>query len=130
MTRAHGRNEVIMDDSILYTIKSMIGGIVCDTGDFDVDLIVNINSAFSILHQLGLGPKKGFKIAGETETWTEFLGDDSHLEDAKTYVYLRTKLNFDPPANSFLVNSIEKQLTELEWRLNVAQETPAFEEEE
>lgn len=107
-------------ESILLTIKTMIGGIVCDPGDFDVDLIVNINSAFSILHQLGLGPKEGFKITSEAESWSEFLEDTQYLEDVKMYVYLRTKLNFDPPANSFLVNSIEKQLLELEWRLNVA----------
>lgn len=107
-------------DSILLSIKSLIGGVFYEAGDFNTDLIVNINSAFSILHQLGVGPKNGFKITGNTEQWSDFLGDSNVLEDVKIYVYLKTKLIFDPPANSFLVNAIKDEIKELEWRLNVA----------
>lgn len=118
-------------ESILLTIKTLIGGAVAECSDFDTDIIININSAFSILHQLGLGPKYGFKITGQEEVWSDFLGDEiGYLEDVKIYVYLRTKLVFDPPVNSFLTKAIEDQIKELEWRLNVAQETPAIEEEE
>ena len=110
-------------ESILLSIKTLIGGAFVDSSDFDTDLIININSALSILHQLGLGPEDGFKITSDSETWSDFLGTDvKTLEDAKIYVYLRTRLTFDPPANSFLVNAIEKDIKELEWRLNVAAE--------
>lgn len=118
-------------DSILLTIKTLIGGAVAECEDFDNDIIVNINSSLSILHQLGLGPKNGFKITDGNETWAEFLGENiNYLEDAKIYVYLRTRLVFDPPVNSFLTKAFEDQIKELEWRLNVAQETPAIQEDE
>lgn len=107
-------------NSILLSIKSLIGGAFYETSDFNTDLIININSAFSILHQLGVGPENGFKITGENEVWSDFLGDSNVLEDVKIYVYLKTKLIFDPPANSFLVNAIQDEIKELEWRLNVA----------
>ena len=117
-------------DSILLTIKTLLGGAAAEDTEFNTDIIININSAFSILHQLGLGPKRGFKITGDSEVWEDFLGNKDYLEDVKTYVYLKTRLVFDPPSNSFLTKSIEDQIKELEWRLNVAQETPAIEEEE
>lgn len=119
-----------MEESILKTIKGMIVGIDDGTDSFDLDLIVNINSCFSVLNQLGLGPNRGFKITGNTEVWSDFLGDDvDHLEDVKTYIYTRVRLVFDPPQNSFLTKSFEDLAKELEWRLNVAAETPGFEED-
>lgn len=107
-------------DSILRTIKKLIGGVEDDdfTG-FDTDLIVHINSALRILNQLGVGVS-GFNITGLDETWTDFLGEDeSILSEVKTYVYLKVKLVFDPPANSFTQQSIKDEIKELEWRMNV-----------
>jgi len=118
-------------ESILLSIKTLLGGAVAECPDFDQDIIMNINSSLSILHQLGLGPKRGFKISSDAETWEDFLGNDVlYLEDARIYVYLKARLIFDPPVNSFLVKSFEDQIKELEWRLNVAQETPSIEEDE
>lgn len=119
-----------MEESILNTIKRMVVGIDDGTDAFDLDLIININSCFSVLNQLGLGPSTGFKITGSDETWTDFLGEDvNHLEDVKIYIYTKVRLVFDPPQNSFLTKSFEDLVKELEWRLNVAAETPAFEED-
>ena len=110
-------------DSILRTIKKMIGGVEDDdfTG-FDTDLIVHINSALRILNQLGVGAI-GFTITGLDETWNDFLGkDEAILSEVKTYIYLKVKLLFDPPTNSFSLDSYERQAKEFEWRLNVQAE--------
>lgn len=111
--------------SILATIRKMIGGDTEST-DFDVDLIVAINSAISTLYQLGLETKlngSGFQITGEEETWDELIGDYRYVDMIKGYIYQRVKLMFDPPQNSFLVNAIQDRLKETEWRLTVAIES-------
>lgn len=107
--------------SILTDIKKLLG-LTKDYTVFDTDVIIHINSVFMTLNELGVGPDNGFKISGYDEKWEEFLSESVQLEGVKTYIYLRVKLLFDPPANSFLVNSIEKQISELEWRLNVKSE--------
>lgn len=108
-----------MNDSILLTIRKMIG----PGGDhefFDQDYIVHINTAFMNLRQLGVGPNSGFYITGSTETWANFLGDKEHLLEAvKTYVYLKVKKVFDPPASSVMAEAMNSTISELEWRLNV-----------
>lgn len=109
--------------SILNTIKHMIGP--SETYDyFDTDLIVHINSALATLTQLGVGPSTGFAITGDTETWSDFLGDDLRLGAVKSFVYLQCRLAFDPPQNSSILSSIKEQIAELTWRINVAAETP------
>lgn len=72
-----------------------------------------------ILRQLGVGPENGFSITGKTETWTDFTSDIDQLESIKTYIYMRVKLIFDPPQTSFVIEAMNKQIAELEWRLNV-----------
>lgn len=104
-------------DSILQTITHMIGP---DEGYdyFNTDLIIHINAAFSRLCQLGIGPERPFYITGTEEEWSDFIDDPGYMEDVKQYVYLKTRLAFDPPGNSFLVDSMEKQAEKLEWLLN------------
>lgn len=110
-------NSTDSTDSILITIKKMLG-IVEDYDAFDTDIIININTVFAILYQLGIGPE-GFKIESQEETWDQFIQDDKLLEDVKTYVYLKVRLIFDPPLNSSLLDSMKQLISELEWRLNI-----------
>ena len=108
----------ILDDSILKTMRKMIGPSE-DYEYFDPDLIIHINTVFSILCQMGLGNDTGtFKITGEDETWSDFLGDNhDNLEMVKSYMYFKMKLMFDPPQSSFVLKSYEDQARELEWRI-------------
>jgi hypothetical protein len=106
-----------MNESILTTIKKLLGISEEDTS-FDIDIIVNINSAFSILYQLGVGDS-GFSITGSSETWSDYLEDMSKLEMIKNYIYLKVKLVFDPPQSSRVIESYENQIKELEFRINV-----------
>lgn len=107
-----------MNESILTTIKKMLG-IEENYEAFDTDIMVHINSVFMTLHQLGVGPRKGFSISGTRETWGNFISRDKNLlNGVKTYIYLKVRLLFDPPTNSFTIEAINRQITELEWRLN------------
>lgn len=109
-------------ESILNSCKTMLG-IDPEETVFDQELIIHINSVFSVLHQIGVGTqdKSQFKIENETKTWTDFIsgGDSDVIEMVKSFMYLKLRLIFDPPANSFAVTSFETQMKELEWRLNV-----------
>lgn len=107
-------------DSILDTTKKMLAIEPDDTG-FDLDIITHINSVFTTLQQLGIGPSDGYLIVGKDETWTEFMGADK-FNAVKSYMFLKVRLLFDPPASGFVLTSMEKQATELEWRLTVLQE--------
>ena len=52
-------------ESILTSIKKLLG-IEESYEIFDPDIILYINSAFSTLTQLGVGPEKGFSITDKT----------------------------------------------------------------
>lgn len=110
-----------MNDSILTSVKKVLN-LAEDYEAFDSDVIMHINGVFSTLNQLGVGPSVGFMIEDKVPTWGAFLGSDPRLNHVKTYVYLRVRLLFDPPSTGFLTTAIEKQIKELEWRLNVQRE--------
>ena len=107
----------MVTESILDSIKIMLGNSVDDT-NFDTELIIFINGALSIINKLGVGPT-GYKISNSSNTWDEFLGDRTDLEEVKTNVYLRVRLAFDPPQNSFLVASIKEQIMESTWYIEL-----------
>lgn len=108
-------------ESILNSIKKLLG-IEPDYKQFDQDIIMHINTAFMILHQLGVGPNEGFSIVDDTQTWDTYMSKSDNIESVKTYIYLKVRLIFDPPTNSFLVSSIENLVKEIEWRLCVSAE--------
>lgn len=104
-------------ESILTSIKKLLG-ITEDYEAFDTDIIIHINSALMVLNQLGIG-EEGFTIDSSSETWDDFLGKSENVNAVKTLVYLRVRLAFDPPANSFVTSAIQEMIKEYEWRLNV-----------
>lgn len=108
-------------ESILTSIKKLLGIAEEDT-NFDRDLIMHINSVFMILTQLGVGPSKGFSIKDENDVWSDFIPEQSSLEAVKTYVYMKVRLMFDPPLSSAVADAIIRNISELEWRLNVGAE--------
>lgn len=104
-------------DSILLTVKKGIG-IDPSYEAFDPDIIMHINSVLFILTQEGIGPKEGFNITGQSETWEDFLGESNmKLSAVQSYVTLKTRLLFDPPQSGTLNEQITKLISELEWRL-------------
>lgn len=109
-----------MEESILATISKLLG-VQTDEDYFDEDIVLHINSAFNRLFQLGVGPKdKPFRITSEETTWEEFYGGISDYEMVKEYVYLYVRILFDTSTmSSYVLNSIQAKLTELEWLMYV-----------
>ena len=103
-----------IDGSILRSIKKLLG-IPEDDDAFDMDVIFAINSAFDRLNTLGIGPDEGFRITDDTAAWSDYLYDGKILDSVKTYVYFKTRLVFDPPTSSFVLESMNKQIAELEF---------------
>lgn len=107
--------------SILTSVKKMLG-IEDDYTHFDPDIIININAVLMGLTQIGVGPTGGFLITGKDETWADLLGTRIDLEGVKTFVYLKVRMLFDQPASSFVLDAMQRQATEIEWRLNMQAE--------
>ena len=108
-------------DSILTSVKKVLG-ITEEYEHFDQDIIMHINSTLAALTQLGVGPTGGFMIQDSTADWNDFTTDLIQQQLAKSYIYLKVKLLFDPPQNSAVLESMNKQIAEFEWRLNVRAE--------
>lgn len=114
-------------ESILNSIKQLLGIDESET-HFDTDIIIHINSVFSILNQLGVGPETTFSIIDSSTTWSDFTDADDDYNTVKTYVYLKVRMIFDPPSSSNVMNAMEKQINELEWRLTVQASNKLMEE--
>ena len=107
-----------MEENLLKTIKQLVG---CpdDFEQYDMDLTIHINSAFATLTQLGVGPKEGYRITGADNVWNEFEDDPQKLSLIKDYVYIKTRLLFDPPTTGSLMDSLKEELKEMKWRLYI-----------
>ena len=116
-------------ESILTSIKKLLG-IPEEYTHFDPDIVMHINSVFTILTQLGVGPADGFMIEDESALWSDFIPTKSKIECVKSYVHLKVKLLFDPPLNSAVIESMNRMISELEWRLFVAVDPITSAEEE
>lgn len=109
-------------DSILTSIKKLLG--IDESYDvFDPDIIMHINSVFMTLSQLGVGPDEGFFIEDKNAIWSSYDSNVKLLNAVKTYIYLKVRLVFDPPTSSAAIDSINRQINESEWRINVEAET-------
>ncbi len=112
---------VKISDSILESVKKLTNS----EGDdyFDTDLIIHINSIFSVLTQMGVGPSEGFSIDDNTSTWDEFTEDEPIFNMVKSYMAIRVKLLHDiASANSYYITQLQAEADELEWRLRTAAE--------
>jgi hypothetical protein len=113
-----------MEQSILDSVKKVLQ-IGPDDDSFDLDVMIHINSAFSTLHDLGVGPVEGFTIQNGTDTWNDFIPtavDPVQQNQVKTFVILNTRLLFDPPATSFQLEAFQKQIDQITWRISVRRE--------
>ena len=109
-------------DSILDTVKTGLG-VQLDDHVFDNELVLHINSAImSSFQSIGIGVNDFF-ILDSAQTWADYIGADTNLEGIKTLIVLKTRLIFDPPTSSFVIESLNRQIDELTWRLMVKNET-------
>lgn len=105
-----------MDSSILTTIKKLLGIAEEDTS-FDTDIIIHINTVLAILSQLGVGTA-GFMIEDDSAVWSDYLKTATNLELVKSYIFMKVRQMFDPPTGGAIAEALNKNITELEWRIN------------
>ena len=108
-------------ESILTSVKKLLG-IDDEYTHFDMDIIMHINSVFAVLTQLGVGPSEGFSITDQYATWDDFFQNTLYMEMVKSYMYMKVRLMFDPPTSSSVLSAMERQISELEWRINFTAE--------
>ena len=111
-----------MDDSVLTTVKKLLG-IMEDYEHFDTDILFHINTVLMILNQLGVGPPNGMFVTDKSTTWRDITDGKTDLGCLQSYVFLRVKLIFDPPLTSSVIESMNRVISELEWRLNITVDT-------
>lgn len=111
-----------MSESILLSVAKNIG--LPESYDvFNPDLIMHINSAFSDLNQLGVGPAEGFQIEGDAETWDDLLQGEIRLNNVKTWTYLKVRSVFDTASTTgAVISAMERQIAQLEYRINLFRE--------
>lgn len=107
-----------MNESILNTIKKMLGYDADTETPFDTEIVQHINAAFSILTQLGLGEPTGYAITDSSNTWSEIILPSMNLEMVKMYIYLKVRIVFDPPASSTALETMKAEISEYEFRIN------------
>ena len=120
---------LVNNSSILVSIKKLLNVEETD-GSFDTDIGMLINNEFMTLHQLGIGPDEGFSITDADTKWADFSSDKTLIETVKTYVYMKVRMIFDPPASSVVADAFNSQIRELEWRLNIQAERNQNSEEQ
>ena len=106
-----------MEDSILLTIKEMLG-LSKTYPAYNTDVIRNINGSLFILMQNGVGPNTGFRITGESETWKDLVGDRKDLDAVVNYVYIKARIVFDPPTSSAVLQALKEEAAEYLYRIN------------
>lgn len=102
-------------ESILTSVKKVLG-IHESYTNFDVDIVIHINTAFATLNQLGVGPLHGFVIEDAETSWDEYI-TTCNMTMVKTYIYLKVRMLFDPPTSAALLESMNQMIKEMEWRL-------------
>ena len=111
-------------ENILTAIKKQLG-IEEAVINFDPQIMMGINMALSALTQIGIGPTFGFSLQTGNEKWTDYISDldtNPKFINVQPYIYCKTKILFDPPANQTLLNALQRQADELEWRLRTEKE--------
>jgi hypothetical protein len=111
--------------SILDSVKKALN-VADGVSAFDEDIMMHINSTFSTLNQLGIGPEQGFMISDNTAVWSDFLASELRLNNVKSYMYLKVRLLFDPPTLGYVMDNMKDQVKEYEWRINCQRETVAW----
>ena len=105
-----------MSDSVLSSTKQMLGISPEDTS-FDVNVIMSINTALTILMDLGLTEVEDQIVTDDYMTWDDLLGGRTDMEYVKTYMYQKIKMIFDPPTSTAAIDAMQRSISELEWRI-------------
>jgi len=116
----------VVPASILESVKKVLG-LAKEYVSFDIDIVMHINTVFSTLTQMGVGPAAGFTITGYNETWSQFTTSDSlKTQQIKSYIPLKVKSMFDPSANANITQALDRSILEMEYRLYIEEDSVGY----
>ena len=115
--------ETNPQDSILLSVKKLLG-ITEDNKVFDIDIMIIINGVIQTLAQLGVGPSAGFIVTSKDDKYIDWIPDMTHFQSVKLYLFYKTKLSFDPPAQSSVMECLKEMAKEIECRLSYQVDPP------
>lgn len=107
------------EETILNVIKNFIGISTSDP-HFDDEILMHINLIIAELAIVGTTDK--VSICSKDTVWTDYLVKEVDIASIQTLIGMKVKMVFDPPANSFLVESYNKQIDKMEWLLTINKE--------
>lgn len=117
-----------MNNNILASVKRICNIAEPDTS-FDNELIIYTNSVLMELMQEWHGMNSAFKLEDGTETWDQLLGEDTDYEGVKELVGLKVRLMFDTPTSGTVMQAMQYQISNLEWRLYFWKDLDRIDEE-
>lgn len=107
--------NIKLEESILTSVKKLLG-LTEENEEFDLDIMMHINGAITILTQIGVGPSDGFIVTSKSDSYADWLGDTKQLQNVKLYLYWKTRLSFDPPTQSSVIECMKEMIREAECR--------------
>ena len=112
-----------LTDSVFESVKKLVNA----NGDdyFDDDLLIHINTVFSVLTQLGVCDPIEID---KNSLWSEITNDDALYNMVKSYVVMKVKILFDNFSSSYMLETVKEQANELEWRLSTVKEVDRLNE--
>lgn len=107
-----------IDEYILPSIKKVLG-ISPDIAAFDTDITMHINTVLANLVQMGIGPSTGYAVTSSENKWSDFITYEQPLllQNVKSYVYIKVKMLFDPPSATSVIDAMNNQAKEIEYRM-------------
>lgn len=118
-----------VSNSILDDVKSHLNGLDPTYKEFDGIICGCIDTAMSILAQLGVIKLEDLKpVSDDSLKWEDLIKDSLQLSMAKQYVRDKVRLMFDPPTSGTLHAALERRVEEFEWRAQIAAEYPLTKE--
>lgn len=111
------------EDSILTSVKKLLG-LEEDNEAFDMEIMLHINGAITILTQIGVGPTTGYIVTSKENTYSDWLGNTDLYQNIPLYLFWKTRLSFDPPTNASVIKNYQDSIREAECRLSYLVDPP------
>ena len=104
--------------SILKSVRSAVG-LNAEDSSFDLELLMHINGSIMILQQNGIGMP--IHVEDEETVWEYFKNPmqadaNAMLSASKAFIFIKTKILFDPPPPS-TIKYMAEAADEYLWRL-------------
>lgn len=120
MDNINNTTDINVDDSILLSIKKMLG-MEPEFTQFDPDIILHINTIIQVLYQIGLDIPEGFVVVDQNNLWTDYIQNPRYSKITsliKQYIFMRVRMIFDPPSSQTLSTTIQESINEIQWRIS------------